>query len=153
MGFAGRRSERGAEMIETALALPILLAIIFGFYAFGRGWDIYQTMTRAAREGVRQAVTTSCATCGNSTYTSAQVQSKFVFPALQAAGINTSQVQNYTQGYTWLDSSDKVCGAYISFQYPYQLMIPFLPAAESQIMLNTDVQMRLENPPNTGTCP
>lgn len=144
---------RGAEMVEAALAVPILLMVVFALYSFGRAWSIYQTMTRAAREGVRQAVTTNCATCGNTTYSAAQIQSQFVFPALQAAGINPSQVQNYTQGYTWLDTADQVCGAYISFQYPYQLLVPFTRTSITNITLTTDVQMRLENPPNGGTCP
>lgn len=151
--FDAHRGEGGTEVLEVALSIPIVLVLIFGLYSLGRGWDIYQTMTRAAREGVRQAVTTNCATCGNTSYSTSDVQGQFVFPALQAAGINTSQIQNYTQGYTWLDSSSSVCGAYISFQYPYRLKIPYMPVSLSNITLKTDVQMRLENPPNSSTCP
>jgi hypothetical protein len=151
--IGGRQIERGAEILEASLALPILLMVVFALYSMGHGWDIYQTMIRAAREGVRQAVTTNCATCGDSYYSSSQVESDFVFPSLQAAGLDTSQVENYTQGYTWLDSGDTVCGAYISFQYPYRLAIPFAPAKLATLTLKTDVQMRLENQPDGATCP
>lgn len=146
------RGEGGTEVLEVALSIPIMMLIILGLFSLGRVWDVYQTMTRAAREGVRQAVTTNCATCGNTTYSSSQVQSDFVYPALQAAGINTADVQDYTQGYTWLDSSDSVCGAYVSFQYPYQLHIPYMPGSIASITLKTDVQMRLENQPTSGNC-
>lgn len=148
-----RPGENGTEILEVALSVPIVLLIIFGLYSLGRAWDVYQTMTRAAREGVRQAVTTNCATCGNTTYSNLQIQSDFVYPALQAAGINTFAVKDYSQGYTWLDSSDTVCGAYVRFRYPYRLNIPYMPASVASITLKTDVQMRLENQPNNGSCP
>ncbi len=140
-------------MLEVALSVPIMLVLIFGLYSFGRAWDVYQTMTHAAREGVREAVTTNCATCGNTSYSATDIQSQFVYPSLQADGINTTAIQNYTQGYTWLDSASGVCGAYISFQYPYRLRVPYMPVSLAKITLKTDVQMRLENQPNDNTCP
>lgn len=149
----GRRRERGSEVLEVALGLPILLMVMFGIYSFARGWNILQTMNQAAREGVRQAVTTTCATCGDSSYSSSDVQSDFVYPALQAVGVNTAAVQNYTEGYRWLDTGDSVCGEYISFQYPYHLTVPFTTLSLTSVTLKTDVQMRLENPPDGTTCP
>ncbi len=155
-GFRGTRGERGADVFEAALVLPILLMVILGLFAFGRGWDVYQTMTRAAREGVRQAVTTECATCGSGmVYNSASdIEDNVVFPMLQAAGLNTnnSVLQNsYHQGITTLDSAGKVCGAYITFSYPYELRIPFIPQPVTTITFTTKVQMRLENQPTTCT--
>ncbi|HEV2387654.1 MAG TPA: TadE family protein [Candidatus Acidoferrales bacterium] len=154
--ISGRlRGECGSDVFEAAIVLPVLLTIFLALYSFGRGWDIYQTMTRAAREGARQAVTTSCAVCGNNLYASSDVQSDFVYPALQADGLDTTKVQNYTQGYTWLDntSPNEVCGLYISFSYPYTLNVPFTPVPLTNITLTTRVQMRLENQPISGTCP
>jgi Flp pilus assembly protein TadG len=155
--YGRNRGERGADVLEAAFVLPILLTLVFALYSFGRGWDIYQTMTRAAREGVHEAVTTSCAMCGNS-YTPAtgpgSIQSDIVFPALQAAGINTSNsvlTTSYHQGVTVLDQSGSVCGAYITFSYPYNLTVPFLPWTLTTITLTTKVQMRYENMPTTCT--
>ena len=137
--------------------LPILLTLMLALFSFGRAWDVYQTMTRAAREGVHDAVMTQCATCdtGMDYDPSTYIHDNIVFPALQATGIDTSKVLNYSQGYTWLDPSNTVCGVYISFQYPYQLSIPFVPVPITNITLSTRVQMRLENPPSAGagTCP
>jgi hypothetical protein len=152
-----QRGERGADIFEAALVLPLVLTILFAMYSFGRGWDVYQTMTRAAREGVRQTVTTDCAMCadGGMEYQSpTYIQDNVVFPALQAAGLNTSNsvlVNSYHQGITTLDTAGKVCGAYITFSYPYQLQLPFLSTTISTITLTTRVQMRLESQPSTCT--
>lgn len=149
--------ERGADIFEAALVLPLVLTIIFAMYSFGRGWDVYQTMTRAAREGVRQAVTTDCAMCadgGMEYQPSSYIQNSVVFPALQAAGLHTNNsvlVNSYHQGITTLDATGNVCGAYITFSYPYQLKLPFLTTTITTITLTTRVQMRLESQPSTCT--
>ncbi|MCI0620941.1 MAG: pilus assembly protein [Acidobacteria bacterium] len=51
-----KKSERGAELIEFALMLPILLVILAGLWDFGRAYRAYQAITNAAREGARLAV-------------------------------------------------------------------------------------------------
>lgn len=54
--LARGRSERGAEMIEMALTLPILLLISVGIFEFGRAYQTWQILTNAAREGARLAI-------------------------------------------------------------------------------------------------
>lgn len=51
-----RRRERGQAMVEFALILPVLLALLCGIIDFG--WLYYNqlTLTNAAREGARYAV-------------------------------------------------------------------------------------------------
>jgi Flp pilus assembly protein TadG len=48
--------QRGANLVEAAFVLPILLLLWFGIIELGRGYQIYQTMTNAAREGARLSV-------------------------------------------------------------------------------------------------
>jgi Flp pilus assembly protein TadG len=50
------RSERGAELIEMALVLPLLLLVIVGIIDFGFLFARYEVLTNAAREGARIAV-------------------------------------------------------------------------------------------------
>ena len=50
------RSERGAELIEFALVLPLLLFIIMGLVDFGFMFQRFEVVTNAAREGARMAV-------------------------------------------------------------------------------------------------
>jgi Flp pilus assembly protein TadG len=51
-----RKRERGAELVEFAFMLPILLVILAGLWDFGRAYRTYQAITNAAREGARLAV-------------------------------------------------------------------------------------------------
>jgi Flp pilus assembly protein TadG len=50
------RCERGAELIEFALTLPILLLVVLGIIEFGFVFREYEVVTNAAREGARIAV-------------------------------------------------------------------------------------------------
>lgn len=56
---------RGAELLELAIILPVLLTLLFGIFWFARAYNTYETITRAAREGARVAVAPACWTCGS----------------------------------------------------------------------------------------
>jgi Flp pilus assembly protein TadG len=49
-------NERGAALLETVLALPLVLLIAVGIFEFGRAYQTWQVLTNAAREGARLAV-------------------------------------------------------------------------------------------------
>lgn len=51
-----RRDEIGAEVVEFALVLPLVLLLLVGIVDFGLLFQQYQTITNAAREGARLAV-------------------------------------------------------------------------------------------------
>jgi hypothetical protein len=50
------RSERGAELIEFALVLPLLLLVVLGIVDFGFLFQRMEVVTNAAREGARLGV-------------------------------------------------------------------------------------------------
>lgn len=50
-----RGSERGAELVEFAVVLPVLLLLIAGIIDFAFLFQSYQVTTNAAREGARMA--------------------------------------------------------------------------------------------------
>ena len=50
------RSEAGQSLVEFAIVLPVLLAVVIGIFEFGRAWNVYQVITNAAREGARRGV-------------------------------------------------------------------------------------------------
>src|SRR5206468_7436836 len=56
MNRKARHGEKGAELIEMAFVLLIFLVLMIGVFQFGRGYNIYQNITNAAREGARFAV-------------------------------------------------------------------------------------------------
>ena len=52
----GKRSERGAELVEMAIVMPVLLILMAGIVDFALLFHSYQVTTNAAREGARLAV-------------------------------------------------------------------------------------------------
>ena len=56
--YRRRRSNRGAEVVEFALVVPLLIMLLFGMVGFGHAFMTYHAMAAAAREGVRLAAVT-----------------------------------------------------------------------------------------------
>jgi Flp pilus assembly protein TadG len=77
--FAG---EAGSELVEFALALPILLLVVGGILDFGLLFQRYEVITNAAREGARLSAL--------STYTQADVQAR-VQSYIRSANLNAAQ--------------------------------------------------------------
>jgi Flp pilus assembly protein TadG len=59
------RGRKGQALAEFALILPILFLLIAGIVEFGRGWNIKQAVTDAAREGARYTVVVDTRTMGD----------------------------------------------------------------------------------------
>ena len=47
------RSEKGAELIEFALTLPLILLLCLGVIEFGRAYYTYNILAKAVRDGAR----------------------------------------------------------------------------------------------------
>ena len=141
----------GSEIAEAALVIPIFFLIMLGIYWFGRAFNTYATINHAAREGALLATMSNCASCGN-TATGALAAANAVAAALQASGLNPSQIQLYSsssstscgglatacnsandnvtvcsnvQLTTPAQTGMPVCGVTVSFQYPYNFTLPF----------------------------
>ncbi len=147
------KADCAAELLEVALVLPLLLSLLLAMVSFSRAHNAYQTITRAAREGARTLALTNCATCGNTAFPSASARA-IVDEILVSASFTPSEVSNYSATYVWTDSASPTpqqCGIAISFNYPFQLVVPFTSVNLTDLDLETGVQMRLENQP--ATCP
>lgn len=59
------REERGQSMLEMALVLPLLLAVVFGIIEFGHIYSTKITMNNLARQAVRTAVVSEVADYGD----------------------------------------------------------------------------------------
>lgn len=151
------REDSGAELFEAALVIPVVFMLLMGIVTFGRAYNVYQTITRAAREGARELVLTPCAeypNCpgSNTIYTASSTQTDLVDPVLESDSLDPSKVTNYTTTYVYMDPNDNpehICGIQIAFDYPYTLSLPFTSVNLSTINLSTKVQMRMENQPTT----
>jgi Flp pilus assembly protein TadG len=167
------REEAGAEILEAALVLPILFMFLLGIVWFGRAFNIYSTITQAAQQGAIAAARPTCATCLNTLTADAQVvgvitsvlQASHLDPTLipvnsKAPTAGTSlcpsapaPVCATTSGNITIcrsvvlnpaGATDPVqCGAIVSFQYPFQLHVPF--TSLNQITLTAQAQTRMEN--------
>ena len=161
---------RGSQIAEAALVLPIVFMLLFGIIWFGRAYNIYTTITYAAREGAQVAAQPSCATCGNTTNNATAVYNR-VADVLRASHINPGQIGSYspnpaptggtcgtmataTQGnvkvYTNVQLNPgsvgpQACGVVVSFEYPYQFNFPFTSLNKQLVLLKAAVQMQAEN--------
>ena len=54
------REDRAQEIAEAAVVLPLTMMLLLGIYWFGRVYNIYGTITHAAREGARIATAPTC---------------------------------------------------------------------------------------------
>lgn len=75
------RSEEGAELVEFALVVPMLLLVVLGIAEFGFIFQRYEVLTNAAREGARMAVLPN--------YTTADVQAR-ISAYVATAGVPTA---------------------------------------------------------------
>ncbi len=147
--------ERGSQLFEAALVLPILLTLLLGTFWLGRAYNVYQTITRAAREGARFALAPSCGSCGNAFPSDSEVTT-VINNALSAAAMDPTKVNpvisilpaNRSTGNLPLNPSDppasQVQGVVVSFGYPMTLYIPFTTLNATTITISTQVQMRRE---------
>ncbi|HVB34690.1 MAG TPA: TadE/TadG family type IV pilus assembly protein [Patescibacteria group bacterium] len=64
-----RAGQRGAEFVEFALVLPLILLLLLGIFDFGSFFALRQKMTNAAREGARIVISSplSDASCSSAT--------------------------------------------------------------------------------------
>jgi|SRR5271165_753275 len=89
------RDGRGSEIAETAMILPLFFMVFLAIFWFGQAFRIYGTITRAAREGARAAVSPVCTTCGGSNDPSQNAYNA-IQSALVAANLDPNQLQQPT---------------------------------------------------------
>lgn len=155
-GSRRRAGEFGAEVVEMAFVLPLLLTLLVGVFWAARAYNIYESITRAAREGARVAVAPSCSACGNAVPSVANVENA-VLNSLTASSIDTTQITIpacagnlssticYERDVALNASTPPEFGVVVALTYPFQFVIPFTTVGASAINITTTVRMREEN--------
>lgn len=123
--------EQGQAIAEFALLLPVVLAFLVGILEFGRAWHSYQTITHAAREGARLAVTP--------TSTEDEVRST-IEQALQDASLDVTKADITLGLRTGSGTPDTV---QISYQYQFRFV------GSAMKLLKRSAEEEGENPPGT----
>lgn len=89
--ISGRRhNTEGAELLEFALALPIILVMMVGLLDFAHAYHMKQKLANAARAGARLAITQPMSDLTNANPTSVQAIKDEVTAYLQQANLDTS---------------------------------------------------------------
>ena len=105
--------EKGAELVEFALVLPLLLLVMFGIVDFGLLFQRYEAVTNAAREGARIAVLPG--------YGQADVQAR-VTQYLAAAGLKSAPSVAYTAPQAMSVGGACVTITGVTVGYPHQFL-------------------------------
>jgi Flp pilus assembly protein TadG len=143
LGRRGRAEERGAEVVEMAFVLPILLLLLIGIFWGARAYNTYETITRAAREGARVAVVPSCATCGNTFPTSSTIQTAIDNVLLSnnlatsTTGATVTIQQHQALNLDPLNTT--ATWTVVTITYPFQFTLPW--TSVGTVNITTQVQM------------
>ncbi len=136
------RGQDGAAAVEFALLLPLLVLLLFGFIQFGLAFNTRIQATNAAREAARQAVV------GIDNWNDVGGV-PFWQVVKDRAGVRSISNCSFT-------TDDVVGGTLkVSFDYPLDLVIPFLPSPPSWRSGTATASMRIEqlsNPLGPGGC-
>ena len=140
MAWSSRQD--GAAAVEFALLLPLLILLLFGFIQFGTAFNARIQATNAAREAARLAVV------GIDDFDNIG-GTQFWDIVRDKAGVGS--ISNCT-----FDTEDVVGGELtVTFDFPIDLVIPFLPGPSSLQTATARASMRIEqlsNPLGPGDC-
>ena len=132
----GRRSERGAALVEFAVVMPLLILLVFGIME--AGWMFAQlTETRnAAREGARLAVVDfgSSTDVAAETCTRAYLSSSGALIFITTAGDVEDPVEDPNASVT------------VTIEKGYQTLTGLLDPIFGSVSLDSTVTMRVERP-------
>jgi Flp pilus assembly protein TadG len=110
------KTERGAALLETALALPMVLLVAVGIFEFGRAYQTWQVVTNAAREAARVAVLPN----GNLAIATARAQAYMQAGQLPAAEDATVTLTPVSLD---LGSGVTVAASNITVTYPFEFIV------------------------------
>lgn len=133
------RNQKGGTLLEGAITLMLFFTLIFGVLEFGRAYNLYQTITNAAREGARYSVAPFSGT--DNLPTTTQVEAR-VQQYLNSVGArNTTITVNQTTTGTVNGVNVVYTNVHVTAPYTF-LFFPF-----GSVTMQTTAQMRNETSP------
>ena len=89
-----RGRERGMQLLEVALLLPLLLVLTAGAVDFGQAWNMRQVLANAARDGARLGASQPFSDLNNTNPTSIQQVCQQVASYLNQEHVNLAFMNN-----------------------------------------------------------
>src|SRR5229473_8654510 len=83
-----RRDDAASQIVEFAVALPLLAVFVVGIFDFSGAFTLKQKLTNAARDGARVAAAAPANDLGNPVPTSVDLAFRVVDNYLQAVNVN-----------------------------------------------------------------
>lgn len=171
--FRRFRHEDGAEIAEAAVVLPLVFMFLLGIVWFGRAFNIYSTITQAAQRGAQTAARPTCATCTPGNTFDNIAANNAIYSVLNASSLDPTQIIPHPPSIPAADcpppapphtcspngsqisicrsvllndsTNPKQCGVVVSFQYPFEFVLPFTSLSMQQVTLTAEAQTRIEN--------
>jgi Flp pilus assembly protein TadG len=130
-GQLRERKERGQAFVEFALALPVLIVLLFGIIQFGIAFHSYITLTDATRAGARKAAV--------SRLLPAAERATAVTQAVRDSAQNLDQSQlTPSVSSTWVRGGEVT----VSATYPYEIKLFGIPVKNG--LLTSTTKERVE---------
>jgi Flp pilus assembly protein TadG len=143
-----KAGQSGVELIEFALALPLLLLLLVGIFDFGSLFALRQKMTNAAREAARIVVSSPLtdSSCSSSTPCSIVAAANAVMQSMANASASVSCIQpgsptssgTLAWTYSCANGTSLVINRGYSFAGPGSTVVP-----ATQVTLVYPIQWRL----------
>ena len=132
-----RHRERGNAMVETAIALPILLLMMVGIFEVGRAYETWQVVTNAAREGARAGVVPS-----GSDATSTAIIRKYMQDGQLSRYSDATVVVNRSA--TLTVNGTNLAATQVTIDYPFQFIMlqPVARLVMPSTNIGQDITMR-----------
>ncbi|HBN08280.1 MAG TPA: hypothetical protein DD435_06440 [Cyanobacteria bacterium UBA8530] len=124
-----RQKESGQAMVETALVVPILIALMMGTFSLGQVFSAKLVLINAVREGARVG------SLGRPSFTIQDTVHRY----LASAGIASESVAVLISG-AQAKSGDSIS---VKVTYPIKLAVP-LPGMPDPLPLDSLAVMRIE---------
>jgi len=111
------RGAEGAQLLEFALVLPMLLVIVFGAADFGKAWALKDKLSNAARDGARIAASQSRADLTQTNPPSVQALRDVIANYQTSANVTTCVIGTTATSagpFAWQYTSTSTgCGAFL----------------------------------------
>jgi len=133
--MATLKDEKGQNLVEFALVVPLLLVLVFGIAEYGRAWMTRNILTGAAREAVRVAAVSDAGIAAGITRANA---------VLASAGIPVGGPNGAVVSVTPASVAFDPVTATVTYNFPL-VLVGFIPGLNNPtITLITTTTMRRE---------
>ena len=144
------RSERGAELVEMALVLPVLLLVLVGIVEFGFMFQRFVVLTNAANEGARVAILPS--------YGAGDAEARAITFAVQGGVPTGTVVAVMTPNIPLTEGGRCATGRRVTVTHAYQFtfinpIASMFGPALNNITLTGRATMREQGASVAGACP